>query len=204
MTDKLSLSDIHEYAHKLFKSFNNLNFKSNYNYALQAFYLEEKLYVVGSKILNDYQYTLVEADSEEQAIKKCSIACAKENGIVWHDLRKDPNDLPPPQDNTSIYGRIEELKQALLKCANENEDKTYLTGQVIISSICKDAKNTIGKLEKENEQLKAQIEKMKCCANCHYWFDMDSTCELHKKEISYFMVDCNCEDWEWKYKEVEE
>ena len=73
MTDKLSLSDIHEYAHKLFKSFNNLNFKSNYNYALQAFYLEEKLYVVRSKILDDYQYTLVEADSEEQAIKKCFI-----------------------------------------------------------------------------------------------------------------------------------
>lgn len=71
MTDELSLSDIHEYAHKLFKSFNNLNFKSNYNDALQAFYLEEKLYVVRSKIFNDYQYTLVEADSEEQAIRKC-------------------------------------------------------------------------------------------------------------------------------------
>ena len=91
MTDKLSLNDIHEYAHKLFKSFNNLNFKSNYNYALQAFYLEKKLYVVRS---NDYQYTLVETDSEEQAIKKCFIAGAKENGIVWHDLRKNPNDLP--------------------------------------------------------------------------------------------------------------
>lgn len=97
-----------------------------------------------------------------------------------------------------MNGRIEELKQALLKCANENEDKTYLTGQVIIGSICKDAKNAIEKLEQENEQLKAQIEKMKCCANCDYWFDMDSTCELHKKEISYFMVDCNCDDWKRK------
>lgn len=58
-------------------------------------------------------------------------------------------------------------------------------------------------LEKENEQLKAQIEKMKCCANCDYWFDMDSTCELHKKEISDFMVDCSCKDWECAYKEVE-
>ena len=116
-----------------------------------------------------------------------------------------------------MNGRIEELKQALLKCANENEDKTYLTGQVIISSICKDAKNTIGKLEKENEQLKAQIrklekeneqlkaqiEKMECCANCYYWSDMDFRCKFHKKKISYFMVDCNCEDWKWKYKEVE-
>lgn len=71
MRDKLNLSDIHKYAHKLFKAFDNLNFKSNYNYALQAFYLEEKLYVVRSKVLNDYQYTLVKADSEEQAIRKC-------------------------------------------------------------------------------------------------------------------------------------
>lgn len=29
------------------------------------------------------------------------IAGAKENGIVWHDLRKDPNDLPT-QANTGI------------------------------------------------------------------------------------------------------
>lgn len=69
--NKLSLSEIQEYAHKLFKSFDNLSFKSNFNYALQAFYLEEGLYVVRSKSLNSYQYTLVEADSEEQAIRKC-------------------------------------------------------------------------------------------------------------------------------------
>lgn len=69
--NKLSLSEIQEYAHKLFKAFDNLDFKSNFNYALQAFYLEEKLYVVRSKSLNSYQYTLVEADSEEQAIRKC-------------------------------------------------------------------------------------------------------------------------------------
>jgi cell division protein FtsB len=56
---------------------------------------------------------------------------------------------------------IHKLKQGLLQCAKENEDKTYLTGQVIISSICKDAKNTIERLEKENQKLKAQIEKMR-------------------------------------------
>lgn len=83
MTDELNLSDIHEYAHKLFKSFNNLNFKSNYNDALQAFYLEEKLYVVRSQILNDYQYTLVEADSEEQAIRKCFWNVSLQNDSYW-------------------------------------------------------------------------------------------------------------------------
>lgn len=68
-----------------------------------------------------------------------------------------------------MNGTIKELKQGLLKCANENENRAYFTGQVIISSICKSAKDTIEKLEKENEQLKAQIEKMKCCENCDAW-----------------------------------
>ena len=68
---ELSLSEIQEYSHKLFKSFDSLDFKSNYNYALQAVHLGEKLYVVRSKILDKYQYTLVEAGSEEQAIRKC-------------------------------------------------------------------------------------------------------------------------------------
>ena len=43
---ELSLSEIQECSHKLFKSFDSLDFKSNYNYALQAVYLGEKLYVV--------------------------------------------------------------------------------------------------------------------------------------------------------------
>ena len=68
---ELSLSEIQKYSHKLFKSFDNLDFKSNYNYTLQAVYLGEKLYVVRCNALDKYQYTLVEADSEIQAIRKC-------------------------------------------------------------------------------------------------------------------------------------
>lgn len=70
-SSELSLSEIQEYSHKLFKSFDSLDFKSNYNYALQAIYLGEKLYVVRCNALDKYQYTLVEADSELQAIRKC-------------------------------------------------------------------------------------------------------------------------------------
>lgn len=60
-----------------------------------------------------------------------------------------------------MNGTINELKQGLLKCANENENKTYLTGQVIVSSICKDAKNTIERLEKEKEENDSLKEKIK-------------------------------------------
>ena len=62
----------------------------------------------------------------------------------------------------------------------------------------------VATLEKENKRLQQQIEKMKNCANCDHWFDMDSTCELHKEEIPVFMIDCGCKDWECAYKEEEE
>ena len=38
---ELSLSEIQKCSHKLFKSFDSLDFKSNYNYTLQAVYLGE-------------------------------------------------------------------------------------------------------------------------------------------------------------------
>lgn len=33
------------------------------------------------------------------------LAGAKENGVVWHDLRKDPNDLP--KENGTVLVRLE-------------------------------------------------------------------------------------------------
>ena len=67
----LGISDIHKYSHKLFGCFNELDFRTSFNKALQAFYLEKGLYVVRSKSMGKYQYTLVEASSEEMAIRKC-------------------------------------------------------------------------------------------------------------------------------------
>ena len=71
LKEKLSISEMHEYAHKLFDCFNELDFRTTYNKALQAFYLEEGLYVVRSESMGKYQYTLVIASSEEMAIRKC-------------------------------------------------------------------------------------------------------------------------------------
>ncbi len=52
--------------------------------------------------------------SDKKCVKGCSkyyrygfqdgyIAGATENGIVWHDLRKDPNDLPTKLSNNKRY-----------------------------------------------------------------------------------------------------
>lgn len=38
----------------------------------------------------------------------------------------------------------------------------------------------IFELEKENEDLKKQIEQMKCCGNCQSVFDADGFCYLYK------------------------
>lgn len=101
-----------------------------------------------------------------------------------------------------MNGTINELKQGLLQCANENEGIIYLAGQVDISSICKDAKNTIEKLEKENEQLKRQLTKERdilfefvkiaCgtvsegCPGCDYCFlgEVKQKAEVFFKELA--------------------
>ena len=69
LSESFGISDIHKYARKLFESFKSLDFRTTCNKALQAFYLEDRLYVVRSECCGKYQYTLVEADSEEQAIR---------------------------------------------------------------------------------------------------------------------------------------
>lgn len=69
--EALGISDIHKYSHKLFDAFGKLEFRTTFNKAIQAFYLERNLYVVRSYSMGKYMYTLVEADSEEWAIRKC-------------------------------------------------------------------------------------------------------------------------------------
>ena len=48
-----------------------------------------------------------------------------------------------------------QIKDALFKCAEENENKFTLTGHIVVSSLCKSAVERIEELEKENEGLKA-------------------------------------------------
>ena len=69
--EALGINDIIKYSHKLFDTFEKLEFITTFNKAVQAFYLEIGLYVVRSKCMGKYQYTLVEASSEEMAIGKC-------------------------------------------------------------------------------------------------------------------------------------
>ena len=49
-------------------------------------------------------------------------------------------------------------------------------------------------LQKENEQLKQQVEKMKCCYNCSKW--NDGECEESPKSKTFFCADFKCDEWE--------
>lgn len=47
-----------------------------------------------------------------------------------------------------------QIKSALLKCAEENENKFTLTGHMVISSLCKSAVERIEELEEMLEKVK--------------------------------------------------
>ena len=60
-----------------------------------------------------------------------------------------------------------QIKGALLKCAKENENKSTLTGHIVVSSLCKSAVERIEELEKENAELKEQCLILADCNTCH-------------------------------------
>lgn len=76
-----------------------------------------------------------------------------------------------------------------------NKEKLEILKKVCIENIdCKDCKalgiEVFSSFEKENEQLKQQIEKMKCCNNCKLY-----QCEKWKNnKINYHFN--KCENWE--------
>ena len=59
-----------------------------------------------------------------------------------------------------------QIKGALLKCAEENENKFTLTGHIVVSSLCRSAVERIEELEKENAELKEKISVLLSCKNC--------------------------------------
>lgn len=57
--------------------------------------------------------------------------------------------------------------------------------------------NRLHHIEKENKELKAQIEKMKCCENCKHY--IDSSCELEtpiRCKYWYSMIVNATDEWE--------
>lgn len=57
--------------------------------------------------------------NEEKIYKDVYIAGAKENGVIWHDLRKNPNDLP----ESSIFNEV--LNENGMKVFYDDINKTW-------------------------------------------------------------------------------
>lgn len=71
-----------------------------------------------------------------------------------------------------------------------NKENLEILKKVCIENIDRIVEEVFSIFEKENEQLKQQIEKMKCCNNCKLY-----QCEKWKNnEINYHFN--KCENWE--------
>ena len=53
-----------------------------------------------------------------------------------------------------------QIKDALFKCAEENENRSTFTGHIVVSSLCKSAVERIEELEKENAYAKTIIQDL--------------------------------------------
>lgn len=79
-------------------------------------------------------------------------------------------------------------------------DEEFARNMLVLSDLLKDKES----LEKENKELKQQIEKMKCCGNCKHWKWKDGE-DLAEEEGVYYcelklrsdmLLTGKCDGWE--------
>ena len=87
-----------------------------------------------------------------------------------------------------------QIKGALFKCAEENENKFTLTGHIVVSSLCRSAVERIEELEKENAELDCQMNRNKFCYSC-----ANATDRCFRNEIG-----CPCEKYKSYKDEITE
>ena len=106
----------------------------------------------------------------------------KENAELKEDLR---NKKLAIQNRNGRIKELEEKISVLLSCKNCPDNKGGLVCQKEYEDKCLTQKiQYIKELQEEIAELEAQIEKMKCCENCAWWYklpngqrDCAETCE---------------------------
>ena len=97
--------------------------------------LEEKAeeYAENKKGLYYFAQTDTYYDDKEK-LTQAYLAGAKENGVVWHDLRKDPNDLPKDNHKVYLYAKDKEYYIGFLENgAWKYEGGFYASGNFVIA-----------------------------------------------------------------------
>ena len=100
-----------------------------------------------------------------------------------------------------------QIKGALLKCAEENENKFTLTGHIVVSSLCKSAVERIAELEKENAELKQKLYKAKEIIKDYMTIAKGShstVCGVPEENRTIYVLQLNEEAEEFLNSEVEQ
>ena len=102
-----------------------------------------------------------------------------------------------------------ELELTVEKDQHQEEINLHLHAEDYIKSLEKENEDLKGNLELWEsggcratklfecgvvKELKEQIEKMKCCYNCSKWYDGE--CEESPKSKTFFCADFKCDKWE--------
>ena len=65
---------------------------------------EEQIKQKAEEKAEEYSEAFIEKGVAKASYAKGYIAGATENGVQWHDLRKDPNDLPKENELYLVFG----------------------------------------------------------------------------------------------------
>lgn len=130
----------------------------------------------------------------------------QKNGEHWYEKYKEvKHELEQERKlNAEIKARFVKCNT----CTDEMKDKCLMFSENLCEGErCEELVDLMAlvsknDLQKENEQLKQQVEKMKCCGNCkHYQFQNDAgyyTCTKDGKRNgkNYRSCEFNLEKWE--------
>ena len=97
--------------------------------------------------------TVAYMQGAESGYNKAFVEADKNLKAIVADFNKDKGDKRKMTETER-----NQIKGALLKCAEENENKSTLTGHIVVSSLCKSAVERIEELEKEKCELLGIIQ----------------------------------------------
>lgn len=101
------------------------------------------------------------------------------------------------KDKGNLIDKVNDLEEKLANADYQLEGRDLEIKELKVQCDCEKCYSLARAYRNDNEKLKAQVEKMKCCYNCSKW--NDGQC-ADIPDSGYCCADFVCEDWEIKEK----